>query len=127
MTSPPKNRFSQGIAFLYIIFLISLDQSIKFIILRNFTLGESLPVINSVFHITLVFNKGAAFGIFANATIAFILISALVIVIISFFLSRPNISYDTRLALASILAGATSNLIDRLRFGYVVDFLDFRI
>jgi signal peptidase II len=127
MTPPSKHRFFTGVIFLYVIAIVFIDQLIKFVVLRDFTPGQSLPIIKSVFNITLVFNRGGAFGIFTNATYAFTFVSIFVIAVISWFLFKGNVRYDLRLALASITAGAVSNLIDRLRFGYVVDFLDFRI
>lgn len=75
-------------------------------------------------HLTLVRNTGAAFGLFRDQTIIFILISAAAIIFIGFYLIKKKTSYYLPLAL--ILGGAVGNLIDRLRFGYVVDFIDLR-
>lgn len=111
----------------YAILIVLSDQITKFIILKKMSPGESLPVVNSVFHLTLVFNKGGAFGIFSNAAAFFIFISVLVIGAITVFLLRKNPARATRVAMAFVASGAASNLIDRLRFGYVVDFLDFRV
>lgn len=121
-----KNKI-QVIIFLCCISIVLTDQIIKFFILKNFQAGQSLPVIKSIFHITLVFNSGGAFGMFANATSMLIFAPVFVIFAISVFLARRNSGYGIQAALASIVAGAVSNLADRLRFGYVVDFLDFRI
>lgn len=90
--------------------------------------NESLPVIKSVFHITYVNNPGAAFGLLANKTPVFIGVTLVVAVFILLTYNylppgRPLL----RLALALMLGGAMGNLIDRVSFGYVIDFLDFRI
>lgn len=110
---------------------VALDQVTKMYIHANFTLGESVPVIQDIFHITSVRNIGAAFGIFTTASETFRQI---------FFLSMPPIAmvmilmmlkgvenWDRWqiLALSSIFGGAVGNYIDRLRYGYVIDFLDF--
>jgi signal peptidase II len=75
-------------------------------------------------HLTLVRNTGAAFGLFKDQTIIFILMSAAAIIFIGFYLIKKKASYYLPFAL--ILGGAAGNLIDRLRFGYVVDFIDLR-
>ena len=108
------------------------DQLAKLIILKNFHPGESLPVIKNIFHISPVYNKGIAFGLFAErASSIFVWISYICIIIIVFILAFYKKFFykakSTQIFLSLILAGAVSNLIDRLRFGFVVDFLDFRI
>ncbi len=127
MKHGPKQKFLTGSIFLYIILIIFSDQLTKFLIYKNLTPAQSIPIIKSIFHITLVFNKGGAFGIFASIAHVFILISVAVIVFILIFLALKKSVYNIRVALACIMAGAISNLIDRIRFGYVVDFLDFRV
>ena len=107
--------------------------------LSHFALGESLPVIPPIFHLTLVRNHGIAFGLFDGFDrLLFFAISAsiLILAVIGHRLWRPLPKHGTqpirgrrleRMALALILGGATGNWIDRLRFGAVIDFLDFRI
>ncbi len=111
--------------------IIAIDQLIKIYVHANFSLGESLPVIQDIFHITYVRNTGAAFGIFRDAAELFRTV---------FFLSMPPIACAIILrmlytvedhdlwqifSLSMIFGGAIGNYIDRLRFGYVIDFLDF--
>lgn len=117
------------------IFLLSLlififDQITKAIIVRIINPGESLPIIRNIFHITLIFNRGAAFGIFARSSFLFIVISIFIVALITIF-SIHRLPLSTlhlyNLPLLVILGGTLGNLADRLRFGYVVDFLDFRI
>ncbi len=112
--------------------LLIIDQLTKFIILKNFHPGDSIPVIKNIFHISLVLNRGAAFGIFSEqASSVFIWSCAVcVIIIVLTFAFFKKVFYKRKSAqifLSLILAGAIGNLIDRIRFGYVVDFLDFRI
>ena len=77
-------------------------------------------------HLTLVHNRGAAFGILKGQLYLFIFTTIIAIILI--YRSLKNTSCNLyRVSLWLILAGAAGNLIDRVRFGYVVDFLDFRI
>lgn len=95
---------------------------------KKFSLGETLPLVPNIFHLTYVRNPGAAFGFFAHKTTFFIGISLLVIFLIILGSSLLETRYFLlRLALALQLGGALGNFSDRLRTGYVVDFLDFRI
>lgn len=114
-----------------IVFLIlSLDQISKFFITKNLLLYQSIPIIKGFFHFTLIHNRGAAFGILKNQVYFFIIISIVAIILISSSLfnhqRHKKVSCYT-ISLGLILSGALGNLIDRVFFGYVIDFLDFRI
>ncbi|MBC7325302.1 MAG: signal peptidase II [Moorella sp. (in: Bacteria)] len=113
---------------LLVLLVLGLDQLTKYIIRTNFQPNESLPVIKSIFHLTYVNNPGAAFGLLAYKTPVFIGVTLLVaaIILVAYRFLPPDRAL-LRLSLAMMLGGALGNLIDRLRFGYVVDFLDFRI
>jgi signal peptidase II len=115
--------------FILVVSLISLDQLSKFLISKNLFLGQTLPVIQGVMHLSLVHNRGAAFGILKNQLPFFIFCSILALVLIGMNLKhRPAPGKKVyNLALALILAGAAGNLIDRLFFGYVIDFIDLRV
>lgn len=117
--------------FIALVILI-IDQLSKLIVLNKFLLGESVPVIKGIFHLSLVFNKGVAFGMFSQTTHSIFIwlsyISVLIIVFILYFGKKFSTQKKTtQISLSLILAGAIGNLIDRIRFGYVIDFLDFRI
>lgn len=109
--------------------VVALDQATKWWMLRRLAPGESVPVIPGVFHLTLVRNPGIAFGLFARQGgmvlgVALLLIALLLVTARSRPSSRwPPIPW----AMALILGGAVGNLVDRVRFGAVVDFLDFRV
>lgn len=113
--------------FIIVSVIVSLDQLTKFALSKNLALNSSLPVIRGIFHITLVHNRGAAFGILKNHLALFIFTSMLAIVLIYFALKDNRHKKSFNISLSLILAGALSNLIDRLFFGYVIDYLDFRI
>lgn len=114
-----------------VILLIIFDQWTKFAISSSFRLGETQIIIDGLFNLTHVRNAGAAFG-FGNAFngVLRLLVLFVVPVIACIWLSVmiiKNTSGQKLLtsAYALILAGAIGNLIDRFRYNYVVDFLDF--
>ncbi|MCG2712211.1 MAG: signal peptidase II [Candidatus Omnitrophica bacterium] len=112
--------------------LVFIDQVSKVAVLKRLYQNDSIPVINNIFHITLVYNTGSAFGFLRNQNWILTYISIFAIIAILFLLvRRPKFSSDLYLhiwqnALVLVLCGASGNLFDRLRLGYVVDFLDFR-
>jgi signal peptidase II len=94
----------------------------------NLILHQSIPVIRNIFHLTLIHNRGAAFGILKDQSYFFIFMSLLAVIFIYLRLRESqNEEKLLEFALIFILAGTVGNLIDRISFGYVIDFLDFRI
>ena len=111
-----------------IVFILAVDQASKWLVLRALPQSSSLPVINGVFHLTLVKNKGAAFGLFKGSSNFIIIAASIALILFSIsYLSCAKKEKVFSLSLAMIVAGALANMADRLRYGYVVDFLDFRI
>lgn len=113
--------------FIIVLCVLSLDRLSKLLAAKKLLLHQSLPVIKGFFHLTLVHNRGAAFGILKNQTFFFILTAVSAIILISLKLGKHKAVSLCSIALGLILSGALGNLIDRLFFGYVIDFLDFRI
>ncbi len=111
--------------------ILLLDQWTKHLIVQSFHLGESVPVVSEYFNLTYVRNTGAAFGLFAHSDPSFrvpffIMIPLLALIVIGvIFRKIPNEDRKLSIALSMVIGGAVGNLIDRLHFGYVVDFLDF--
>ena len=110
------------------LFIIFLDQSSKYFIRSKLHLNQSIPLIQNFLHFTYITNTGSAFGLFKGLNLAFILISIAVIIFILYFLRTINNNktlwiFPTGL----LLGGTTGNLIDRLFYGAVTDFIDFRI
>lgn len=103
-----------------------LDQISKLWVSRQLSLQQTVPVIPNIFHLTLVHNRGAAFGILRNQLFLFIGVSCAAIVYIVLMMRR-SCGRLQQTGLSLVLAGALGNLIDRLVLGYVVDFLDFRV
>ncbi len=123
----PRRRRKKTIKFCFIVLLIFLDQISKFYARSN--LGglthSSIAVVKNFFYLSLVKNKGTAFGLFKNQSLFFLAISFFAVVFISYLVFKRNSRFA--FPLCFILAGASGNLIDRLIFGFVIDFLDFRI
>ena len=117
--------------FVTIILVMILDQWTKLLVLSHFEYGESLAMIRDFFSLTYVRNTGAAFGFLASANpafrVPFFLAVPIVAMVILGFLYRdlPKDSRWRSLALGLVTGGAIGNLIDRVRLGFVVDFLDF--
>ncbi len=116
-----------------ILLVVVLDQVTKIWVVNNFQLYESLEVIPGFFNLTYLTNKGAAFGFLAGVDAAwrhyfFLILAsiALVLLVVAWFrLHRDHRFYGPALAL--IAGGAIGNVIDRVRVGAVVDFLDFYV
>ena len=123
----PKHIKLFSIAWIVVIF----DQITKLIILKKIALYHSIEVIPGFFNITHILNPGGAFGFMANQSagirgILFIVVSSLAICLIFYFYYNTPPAYSLlQTGFALIFGGAVGNMIDRLRFGQVVDFLDF--
>ena len=108
--------------------LVVLDQWTKHLVLQSLLPGERI-VVTGFFNFVLVFNTGAAFSFLADAggwqKALFALIAVVASLIVSFLLVRHAGQARFCAGLALVLSGAIGNLIDRIRFGHVVDFLDF--
>jgi signal peptidase II len=109
--------------------IVVLDQLTKYLVVQQFRLHESVQVIPGFFNLTYVRNPGAAFGILAGASgawrTAFFLtvsVAALAVIVI---LVRTAHARLPLVAFSLIGGGAVGNLIDRARFGEVVDFIDW--
>ncbi len=113
--------------------VILLDQATKHLIVQTFRLGQGILVIPGFFDIVYVLNPGAAFGFLATLSEQvrnpfFILISVAAVILIVVYRARYLRSHRlASVALGLILGGAVGNLIDRLRYGVVVDFLDVHV
>jgi signal peptidase II len=111
--------------------IVVLDQATKALVAKALVLHESVPVIQGFFNLTHIMNPGGAFGLFAEHSpeirrFFFLFVSSLVALMILWLYRKTAHTHRTlSFGLAAIFAGAVGNLIDRFRFGKVVDFLDF--
>ncbi|MDD2211849.1 MAG: signal peptidase II [Clostridia bacterium] len=103
------------------------DRWTKFLIVEGLALGQTYPVIEGFLHFTYIRNPGAAFGLFAEKTWFFLMITVFilfVIIYLQYTWGKENIWLS--LGLGLIAGGAVGNFIDRLQTGLVIDFIDFR-
>ncbi len=105
--------------------VLGLDQLTKAIVSARLLPGAPVPVLGQFLRLTLVHNTGAAFGLFPGSRLPFILVSVLAIAVVLYLFARDAYrSLANRVLLGCILGGALGNLVDRIRWGRVVDFID---
>ncbi len=108
--------------------VLILDRLTKLLALKYMVRGQEVKIIPGVLHLTLVVNKGAAFGLLGRMTPLVIFFSVAAIICIVIYLSRNKTPERVMsVALAAILGGALGNLTDRILYGHVIDFIDFRV
>ena len=114
-----------GVAALVVI----LDQITKYVVRSTFSLHESIEV-TPFFNLVLTYNRGISFGLFNDASgvnaLVFSFAAAAIVAVLIYWLSRASSPF-LAVAIGLIIGGAVGNVIDRLRLGAVVDFLDFHI
>ncbi len=116
------------IVFSTALLIIFLDQLIKFFIKQNFQINKSVPIIKNILHLTYITNTGSAFGLFKGLNVFFILFSIIVIIVIFYYLKKIIENEKVlQFAIGLLLGGTIGNLIDRILYGAVIDFIDFRI
>ena len=109
-------------------FIVFSDQLTKFLIKQNLQLNQSIPVIKNILHLTYITNTGSAFGLFKGFNWFFILFSLVVIIVIFYFINQiKNNEKMMRISVSLVLGCTIGNLIDRIAYGAVIDFIDFRI
>ncbi|WP_373598396.1 signal peptidase II [Paraclostridium bifermentans] len=112
---------------LIILGLIALDQVSKYIAINYLANIGSIPVIDNIFHLTYVENRGAAFGMFQDNQMIFIVVALAASIFGLYYLYKKEVNLLGKTAIILIISGAIGNLIDRVRLGFVVDYFDFRI
>lgn len=132
LKSDSQTYFDIFLSLLTVSSIVCLDRLTKIFFMHSLSLGESFVVIHNVLHMTLVHNPGIAFGMFKNHGLVFIIIPLIMIALLiyNFYHYKYNNEKLSRLyvvAVSLILAGAIGNLIDRILYGYVIDFIDLRI
>ena len=115
--------------YLIITFMILLvDQISKYLVMTNMKLNKSIDIIPNFFKLTYTNNHGAAFSILEGRQVLIILVSLLVFLYLVYELfKKKNNSSILCLSISLILGGLLGNLVDRLVYGHVRDFLDFKI
>ncbi len=133
MTTLRESTLYRGAYLAVSLAVLFLDQWTKGIITRTMEVHQSRVVLADVLDLTYVRNTGAAFGLFASvdSSLKAVLLNSVAVVVFlivsAYALRSSHKSVRLQVGLALILGGAVGNLLDRVRFGYVVDFLDFAI
>lgn len=123
---PPLNRRHLAVCAIIAAVLLLGDQLSKLLIVQNYFLHESTPVIPDIFSITYVRNFGAAWGIFSGQIWLLLIIAAVVVAaMIRFYDYLTERYFEREIALFIIFSGVLGNSIDRIWRGAVIDFLDF--
>ena len=114
--------------YLIAIIWLVLDQVSKYYVMNHFAIGESVSVIQNVFHLTYIINRGAAFGMLTNQRWFFLVVAFILIIVYAIYHKKVNRGpISLRIGSALLISGAIGNGIDRYVLHGVVDFFDFRI
>ena len=125
-----QNRINRVRPFLIIsIIVFFIDRVLKLFIFRNFPQGSSFPILENILHVTPVCNNGVAFGLLKEFNLSILVAVSLfcsLFILYTILIKKPK-SRLLLLALFLILSGAIGNIVDRITYGYVLDFIDLRI
>lgn len=108
-------------------FFFIVDLLSKQIIDHIMKVGESVKIIHNFFYITYTHNFGAAWSILEDKRILLLIITVFVLYLINKFMNKSELSKLENISYGMIIGGALGNLFDRIFFGFVFDFIDFRI
>lgn len=117
------NKKPYIIAFCFFI----LDLISKQVVIRMIDLHESIKVIKNFFYLTYTRNTGAAFSILEDGRILFLVVTIIALFFINKYMNKEDIKGIDNLIYGMIIGGILGNLLDRIVYGYVIDFLDFKI
>lgn len=117
------------IYYLIVVMIAGLDQMVKWIIINQVDLFEKIPVIPGIFDITHIRNDGAAYSMFSSMPILLIAMPSIVMIagLVYLALAKKENQVLLMVAIAMVIGGGLGNLIDRIKTGYVVDYLDIQI
>lgn len=107
--------------------LLMIDQVVKLLVRSNISLMDEIIVIPNFFSLYYIENTGAAFSIFSGAVVILIVFSLLVLAFLHFYMISDNtMSYLRKVGLGVIIGGIIGNLVDRILYGAVIDYLSFQ-
>ena len=117
------------IYYLIIAVILVIDRITKSLVSTNMAVGDTIPLIENIFHLTYVQNRGAAFSMWEQQWLILVLLPAVVMAagMAVLYIKRKTWNKAYLLSIAFICGGGLDNLIDRVVQGYVVDFFDFRV
>lgn len=109
------------------IILFIIDQTSKVVLDRLLTLNKSITIFDKFFYITKVYNDGISFSMLSGKKILIIIINILILVGLYFYMKKFKNNKRNYIAFSLVFGGLFGNLLDRIIYGYVIDFLDFNI
>ena len=111
---------------LFITILVGIDQIIKYYINTNLYIGQNITIMEDFLNITFIKNTGIAFGLFKSNNLFMIFVVLFLILILIYFYNREK-KKNTLLKIAFIflISGALGNLIDRIVYGSIIDYINF--
>ena len=112
---------------LFTLLFLSIDIISKLIIDNFFNLDETKVIINNFFSLTKVYNTGASWNILAGHRLILIMITLIILVLLFLYLNKFKDNKRNILAFSLLYGGIIGNLLDRIIYGYVIDFFDFNI
>lgn len=114
-----------GLGFCLGLFIILADQITKYLALTKLVNKKPIVLIENLLELHFVKNYGAAFGIMQNQRVFFIVITTIVLLVMSIYMiqKRNKLTNIVKVAIGFLLGGALGNLIDRVKLGYVIDFI----
>lgn len=108
--------------------ILLVDQLVKYVVRSHMYVGESIPVIQNVFHLTYVRNTGAAFNLFEGMSLFLQVVTFFALIFAVWFMEKHLERHWTLLlSMILIVSGGAGNLLDRVMLGYVTDLLEFRL
>ena len=113
---------------IFTILFLMIDIVSKIVVSKLMDLYDSIVIVKDFFYITYVRNTGAAWSIFEGEVLGLVIVSLIIILFIIYYISKQKIKTRLeKICYSLILGGSFGNLLDRIIYGYVVDFLDFNI
>ncbi len=106
--------------------LVIIDQLIKYNVNNKMFIGQTYPIIEDFLNFTYVRNTGIAFGLLKNNNIFMIIVILIIILLVIYFYKKEkNKNFLLSIATTIMLSGAIGNLIDRIFYGFIIDYIDF--
>ena len=112
---------------IYSLILFIIDLIVKLIVKNNMNLYDSIVIIPNFFNLTYVMNDGAAFSILQGKQIFLIILAILVLIAIIYYIRKDNLNKLKIIYYSLLIGGILGNLLDRIFYNSVIDYLDFKI
>ena len=119
-----SNDKSKYRLYFFSVFVVFIDMLVKLIVKNNLLLGHRNVIVKGFLYLTYVKNTGAAFSILENNTLFIIIVTFLIVIGLIYYIMKHSLDKYEIVGYGIILGGALGNLIDRILYGYVIDYID---